>query len=228
MLRFTSLISPRMGLLGAVAAIVLLAGCADRAALIPAQSLSAAPSALSGLGIGLPDVAPPKCKDQKNTKDYAKVAKEVMKLGGGSLCVPSFGNWGGALQYPATYNISYTVALTSSTKAYAGASWPPNGSQTPIYYLQFAFNGFPGFYPTLPKGNPLVSVHLAPKKPYTIQLWENVIIGWSDLGSCYQVATPSKYGGALADGGSLFEKQTFLEMTGVLEIFKGKLVTNKC
>ncbi|MGA7093514.1 MAG: hypothetical protein WBX23_05695 [Candidatus Cybelea sp.] len=229
MLRLGFSVSPRRRLPAAVVAIVLLAGCADRGTLVPPQSISIAPNALSGLATGFKAAAPPKCKDQKSTKEYATVAKEAMKKGGGSLCVPSFGDWGGALQYPQTYGSApYTVALTSSTKEYSGPSWPPKGSEPPIFNLQLAFNSFPGFYPTLPKGDPLVSIHLVPKKPYTVTLWLNVIIGWSNLGSCYQVAAKSKYGGQLADVGAVFEKQTFLEMDGVLQVSKGKLVTNKC
>ena len=229
MLRFSSSVSPRRRLPVALAAIALLAGCAGRGTLIPPQSISAAPSALSDLATGLKAAAPPKCKGQKNTKEYATVATDSMKKGGGSLCVPSFGDWGGALQYPQTYgSAQYTVVLTSSTKEYSGPSWPPKGAQPPIFNLQLAFSSFPGFYPTLPKGDPLVSTHLVPKKPYTVTLWVNVIIGWSNLGSCYQVAAKSKYGGQLADVGAVFEKQTFLEMNGVLQVSRGKLVTNKC
>jgi len=216
-------------LLGALSAAALLAACAGNAANIPSQTAFNAPATLQNLSEVFPDAAPAKCKGQKNSKLYASVAKEALKKKGGSLCIPSFGGWGGALQYPQTYGtVNYAVALTSSTKAYSGGSFPPNGSLKPIYYLQMSFDGFPGFYPTAPKGNPLVSSHLEPNKPYTIELWVNLIVAWSELGACYQVAAKSKYGGALASGGTLFEKQTFLEMTGALEVLKGQLVSNKC
>lgn len=189
------------------------------------------PSAPAPLAVEVPDVAaPPKCEGQKNTKEYGEVVKETLKKGGGSLCVPAFGGWGGALQYPQTYgSYTYTVKLIGSTTAYKGGLFPPAGSKKALFYLQIGFNSFPGFYPTLPKGAPIVSSHLVPNKSYTAELFEYFYgLGWSAEGSCYQVAGKSKYGGSLAGAGSLFEKFTFLEHNGVLEIFGGALVTNRC
>ena len=221
----------RVALLAGVVTIAL-AGCAG-ATPVSSQTVLPASNALASFGPSAirPDLSqPPKCKGQKNTKLYAEVATQNVKTGGGSLCVPAFGGWGGALQYPdLKYSQSFTVQLISSTKAYASGSWPPNGSQTPIFYLQYAFNGFPTFGSTLPKGNPIVSSHLLAGKPYTIELWENVIAGWTDLGSCYVVAKKStKYGGQLASVGNVFDNVFYREGSGVLEIFKGQLVSNHC
>ncbi|MGA8474558.1 MAG: hypothetical protein WB681_05780 [Candidatus Cybelea sp.] len=229
-MRFNRSGSSRWGFLVSAVVIGVLAGCAGQSTLTPPANLGAA-DALQRLGINVPDVsAPPKCKGQKNTKEYAEVAKEVMKMNGGSLCVPAFAGWGGALQYPKTYgSYGYNVKLISSTKAYKGGNFPPAGSQKPIFYLQYAFNSFPGFYPTLPKGAPLVSSHVTRKKRYTVELSEYLYgLGWSQAISCYQVAKPSKNGGSLAALGAVFEKQTFREKTGVIEIFDGEQVTNKC
>ncbi|MGA8575476.1 MAG: hypothetical protein WB609_07310 [Candidatus Cybelea sp.] len=231
MVRFNSSGSPRWGFLISALAIALLAGCAGQSSLTPPPATLGAADTLQRLGTNVPDFTPPpKCKGQKITKQYAEVAKEAMKMSGGSLCVPAFSGWGGALQYPKTYSsYAYNVKLISSTKAYPGGSFPPAGSQKPIFYLQIAFNSFPGFFPTLPKGNPLVSSHLTPKKSYTIGLYEYFYgLGWSEEASCYQVAAKSKYGGALASLGAVFERQTFREKTGAIEIFAGALVTNKC
>ncbi len=210
---------------------IVLAGCAGPTAV--------SPTVLSGSGAlpsfdtaaNRPDVSPPpKCKGQKNTKLYAEVATQNVKTPGGSLCVPSFGGWGGALQYPdLKYSQSFTIQLISSTKAYASGAWPPNGSLKPIFYLQYAFSGFPTFGTTLPKGNPLVSSHVSAGKAYTVQLWENVIVGWTELGACYVVAKKSsKYGGQLSRVGGVFDNVFYRESGGVLEIFKGKLVSNSC
>ena len=231
MVRFNLPGSPRWGFFASVVAIGLLAACSGQSSLNPQPAKLGPPDALGRLGANVPNVtAPPKCKGQTNAKDYAELAKEGMKLSGGSLCVPAFGGWGGALQYPKQYgSYPYNVKLISSTKAYAGGSFPPAGSQTPIFYLQFAFNNFPGFYPTLPKGEPLVSSHLTPKKKYTVGLWLYFYaLGWSEESSCYQVAASSKYGGSLAAAGAVFEKLTAVEKTGAIEIFDGALVTNKC
>jgi hypothetical protein len=212
-------------------AIGLLAGCANQSTLAPLPANPGSTATLARLGADVPDVSPPpKCKGQKNTKDYAEVAKEVLKTGGGSLCVPAFESWGGALQYPRTYgSYTYSVKLISSTIHYKGAMLPPRGSRKPMFYLQIGFNSFPGFYPTLPKGAPLVSSHFTPKKSYTVELFEYYYaLGWSEEASCYQVAAESKNGGSLADAGAVFERLTFLEKNGAIEIFEGALVPNKC
>jgi hypothetical protein len=232
--RLASQRSVRPEFLGVAVAIAVLAGCAGNPGMVPNQTILASRSASTSLGLGdiVPDVStPPKCKGQKNTSEYAKAATQHLKANGGSLCVPEFGGWGGALQYPKTYGSydGYTVNLIGSTKAYKGALLPPAGATPPIYYLQVGFNSFPGFYPTLPKGNPLVSSHLTPKKSYTLELFIYFYgLGWDEENSCYQVAEKSKYGGSLADVGALFEKVTFLEKNGAIEIFKGQLVSTQC
>ncbi len=133
------------------------------------------------------------------------------------------------MQFPGTYNASYTVSLTSSTTAYKGGLFPPGGSQKPIFYLQIAFSGFPGFYHSLPKGNPLESTHLTAGKPYTIEVLEYFYgLGWSEVGECYQNAKKAKNGNGLAGGGTIFEGAVFREQKGVLEVFKGALVSNQC
>jgi hypothetical protein len=218
--------------LGAVTLVALFSGCAGGSTAIPPQAVSI-PPALAGIGwnASVPDVAvPPKCKGQKNTKDYATVATQNIKeITGSSVCVPAFGGWGGGLQFPGTYNVGYTVSLTSSTKTYNGGLFPPAGSQTPIFYLQIAFSGFPGFYPTLPKGKPLESTHISANKPYTILVQEYFYaLGWGTVGECYQIAKRAQNGNGLAGAGTIFEHQTFGEMHGILEVFKGKLVSNQC
>ena len=230
-MRFNRSGSQRWALLVSVVAIGALAGCAGQSTLTPPPANAGSPATLGRLGADVPDVSPPpKCKGQKNTKDYAEMAKEVLKKNGGSFCVPAFGGWGGALQYPQTYGSpTYSVQLISSTTAYKGSLLPPGGSQKPIFYLQIGFNSFPGFYPTLPKGSPLVSSHLQPKKSYTVEVFEYFYgLGWSGEGSCYQVAAASKNGGSLAAVGAVFEKLTFAEKNGAIEIFPGALVSNKC
>ena len=230
-MRFNRSGSQLWGFLVSAVAIGMFAGCASHSTLAPLPANLGSTNTLGHLGAVAPDVSPPKkCKGQKNTKNYAEVAKEVLKADGGSLCVPVFDGWGGSLQYPQQYgSYTYTVKLISSTTAYKGALLPPGGSKKPIFYLQIGFNSFPGFYPTLPKGAPLVSSHLKPKSSYTVELFEYFYgLGWSEEGSCYQVAAKSKNGGSLADAGAIFENFTFLEKNGALEIFEGALVSNQC
>ena len=230
-MRFNRSGSQRWGFLVSAVAIGLLAGCAGQSALTPPPANLGSTDTLARLGADVPDVSPPpKCKGQTGTKVYAEVAKETLKAHGGTLCVPAFGGWGGGLQYPQQYgSYAYTVKLISSTKAYSGSLLPPAGSKTPIFYLQIGFNSFPGFYPTLPKGAPLVSSHLKAKKSYTVGLFEYFYgLGWSQEVSCYQVAAKSKHGGSLAHVGAVFQKLTFMEHNGAIEIFAGALVSNKC
>lgn len=217
--------------LGTAAVAALLAGCAGQSTLAPLPVNLGAADSLGGPRLNEPDISPPpKCKGQKITKDYAEVAKEVLKKKGGSLCVPAFDGWGGALQYPQTFgSYTYAAKAISSTTAYKGGNFPAPGSKKPLFYLQLGFNSFPGFYSTLPKGPPLVSSHLTPKKSYTIELWEYYYaLGWSEEVSCYQVAGKSKNGGALAAVGSIFENLTLLEHNIVIEVLEGALVANKC
>jgi hypothetical protein len=95
--------------------------------------------------------------------------------------------------------------------------------------VQIAFSGFPGWYATMPKGKPLVSAHLKAHHPYTIVLFDDVIVSWQELSSCYQVAKKSKYGAELTGvGDALFANATFREMDGALEVFEGQLVSTKC
>jgi hypothetical protein len=210
--------------LGAVA-VALLVGCAGQTAGIP-------PTAGMELNVSAPDVsAPPKCKGQKNSKDYATSATENMKTAGGTLCVPEFGGWGGGLQYPnLNYSQTFTVTLTSSTTAYSGGNWPPAGSSKPIFYIAYAFDGFPGFGGTLPHGTPLESSHLATNGKYTVEIWEYDYGGlWTEIGTCYAAAKKStKYGGSIATLGAPWIHEVYKEKTGVVEIFKGALVSNAC
>jgi hypothetical protein len=221
---------PRAKLLGAAIAVALLTGCAANSAATPETGLGA-PNAASGVGLNsiVPDAgAPPKCKGQKDAKDYAEVASQTMKEAGGSLCVPAFGGWGGMMQYPGTdSSTKLSVSLTSSTTAYSGGNFP--SVKGAIFYLQWAFSYPPYFDPTLPKGSPLVSSHLKPKQPYTIGLWVYYYaLGWSSEVSCYQVAQSSKYGGSLAEVGAVFETLELAEKTGAIEVFKGKLTSTQC
>jgi hypothetical protein len=230
MVRARSRRSVWLQLVGIVAA-ALLTGCGGGSA-IPAQT-AFAPGALSNLGRSVPDAkAAPKCKGQKDTAKYASVAKETMNPKGGSFCIPAFGGWGGELQYPSVVNKGkYTVAFTSSTKQYTGGKFPPpSGPFTnPIFSLQIAFSGFPGWTATMPKGKPFVSAHLKAHKPYTIVLYNDVIVTWLEINMCYQVAKKSAYGAELTGvGDALFKDATFKEMDGALEIYEGQLSSTKC
>ncbi|MFZ0365902.1 MAG: hypothetical protein WAL67_17015 [Candidatus Cybelea sp.] len=95
--------------------------------------------------------------------------------------------------------------------------------------MQYVFGGLPEFGTKLPKGSPLVSTQLVPKKRYTVWPWVKAGPGdWLLLTSCYVVAQTSKYGGALEGISSPLEGEFFRHKTGVIEILSGALVSNKC
>ena len=54
-----------------------------------------------------------------------------------------------------------------------------------------------------------MSSHLIPKRKYTLELFEYFYgLGWSEEGSCYQIAGKSIHGGSFPAGGAVFEKLT--------------------
>ena len=214
----------------AAAALALLAGCAGSGSVIPAN-VSPAPGSASSVDAGdtIPNAGIPPCKGQKNSKKYSTGPTINMKSGGTSVCVPSFGGWGGGLQFPSVVPTPQTVRLISSTTAYNSSLFPPAGSQTPMFYIQVAFSGFPTFGSNLPSGNGLVSAKITPKKTYTAELSVDIGGGlWQSLGSCYSVAKKVTLGGGIARVGSVFKNGVFREPTGVIEIFSGKLSTTQC
>jgi hypothetical protein len=218
--------APARRRLGSLAVAAFLAGCSG-GSLIPSQGVAL--SSDSGVTVGLPDAGPSPCKGQKNTKHYSSLGSQPLKSGGGSVCVPAFGGWGGALQYP-PIDASSTIALVSSTTAYAGGNFPPPGSQKPIFYVQFNLNGILTFNSPLPNGNGFVSIHVVPKKTYTAELFQYYPgIGWSSvMNACYSVAKKVTVGGGIPRVGSVFVNQSFREPSGIIEVFSGKLSTNKC
>ncbi len=207
-------------------AAAFLAGCGS-AGVVPSQGV--ARSGDSSVTFGVPDAGPSPCKGQKNTKHYASLASQPLKSSGGSVCVPAFGGWGGSLQYP-PIDTSSTIALVSSTTAYPGGNFPPPGPQKPIFFLQFNLNGILAFSSPLPNGNGVVSTHVVSKKTYTAELFQYYPgIGWSSLmNSCYSVAKKVTVGGGIPRVGSVLVNQSFRESSGIIEIFSGKLSTNKC
>ena len=216
--------------LAAAAAFLMLAGCAGGASVVPAGDLSPATVAPSYVdGGAIPDAGPPACKGQKNSKKYASGPKIQMKSAGTGVCVPSFGGWGGALQFPSVSPTPQSVSLISSTTAYDPSNFPPTGSQTGIFFIQVAFSGFPSFGTNLPSGNGIVSSHVKPKNPYSATLYVDIGGGlWQIEGSCYSIAKKVTLGGGIARIGSIFKNAVFRESHGVIVIFSGKLTTTQC
>ena len=214
----------------AAALAATLGGCAGSAGLPPAQSSEPIQNAISNTNVSRlvwPDAVPPKCKGQKNTKQYASVDGQHVTTQGVSVCVPAFGGWGGSLQFPAA-NAPTSLSLISSTTAYEPGLFPPPGSKAPVFYLQFAFGMDLTFGSKLPAGNGIASAKIVPKRAYTVSATLNFGSLWENVNSCYTVAKKSQYGGSIGRVGGVFLGHGLNHSTGVIEIFSGKLVTNAC
>lgn len=80
------------------------------------------------------------------------VKSQDIKVSGGSWCVPAFGGWGGAFQYPNDLvNKTFKVELIGSTTAY-NSSFPPTGSRTPIFFCSTCSAVFQSLGQSCPRG----------------------------------------------------------------------------
>jgi hypothetical protein len=202
---------------------VSLAACGGSQAL---TGTNVAPSSVAA-----PDRAPiPPCKGQKNTKEYASIGAKTLSSKGGTLCVPSFGSWGGTMDYPGPTSAHSSMGLISSTTAYNPGAFPPPGSVNPIFYIQFKLNTYGVIFSAkLPATGGLSSKFLTVGKPYTAQGASDVGSLWDALGECYTTAYSSKYGATIRGIGFVLENVHMGEASsGVISILPGKLATNKC
>jgi hypothetical protein len=99
---------------------------------------------------------------------------------------------------------------------------------TPFFYLQVAFDSGAGFSQTLAAGGALVAPKLKAHKPYTF-------FGETSPGSlstaftpCYTIASTGKHGVEITGMGTLFKDEALLSENSVIEIYKGKMTTNRC
>jgi hypothetical protein len=178
-----------------------------------------------------PDRAPiPLCKGQKNTKQYASIGAKPLSSKGGTLCVPSFGDWGGTMDYPGPTSSHSSMGLISSTTAYNPDAFPPAGSVNPIFYIQFKLNTYGVIFGAkLPDTGGLSSKSLSVGKSYTAQGASDVGSLWDALGECYTTAFSSKYGATIRGSGFVLENVHMGEASsGVISILPGKLATKKC
>ncbi|MBV8530554.1 MAG: hypothetical protein JO104_04500 [Candidatus Eremiobacteraeota bacterium] len=182
-------------------------------------------SSLAAQRFALPDITPPKCKGQKDTKDYASLTVKLSTKGG-SFCIPEYGGFGGTIEYPGA-KPSVKLKLISSTKDYNHL--PQLGSGTAIFYLQLALSGGTSFGTNVRAGGGLTSKKIAPGKPYTAY-GQATISGFKfGFGPCYAVATKGKYGGVVGGIGTLLKGVTIPSAaSGVIEVYSGKQTSTKC
>lgn len=205
----------------AAAAAISLAACGGSQVL---TQTSGAPATVAKA-----DIAKiPACKGQKDTKQYASISAKPLSAKGGTLCVPRFGGWGGSMNYPSASSSS--MALISSTTAYNPILFPPAGSVTPIFYIQYGLNKSGVIFGVkLPASGGLASKSLKVGKPYTVQGAYVVGSLWNTFGSCSTTAVASKYGATIRGVGFVLENVHMgAASSGVISILPGKLAQSKC
>lgn len=198
---------------------VLFAACGERAeTLVPS-------TALTPMGIAIPDRQPPTCKGQANSKKYASVTVRLSTKGG-SFCIPEFGGFGGNVKYPGA-NPSVKLTVTSSTTNYD--DMPQLGHGTPILYLQLALSGKTAFGAKAEAGGGLTSKHITPGQPYTAY-GEAKIYGFPvDFGPCYAIASKGKYGGVIGGIGTLLKGESIPgAVSAVIEVLPGNQGGGQC
>ena len=209
------------GLVAALAA-GLTAGCAQNAA-IPASPFASAGG--SAERIALPNATVPKCKGQKDTKQYASLTV-TLSTQGGSFCIPEFGGFGGSVEYP---SVDPSVKLTEKSSTTDYAKLPQLGSGTAIFYLQLAISGSTAFGTNLKAGGGLTAKQIVAGKPYTAFGEATIDSITVKFTPCYAIAGKGKYGGVIGGIGTLLKGQIVpAAATGFIEIYSGKQADSKC
>lgn len=172
-----------------------------------------------------PDLVPPNCKGQKTTKQYASLTV-TLSTQGGSLCIPSFGGFGGKLKYPSA-NPSVKLKLISSTTNYN--QMPELGQGTAMFYLQVALSGGTSFGGNVRAGGGLTSATIVVGNPYTAYGQAKIDGFKLNFGPCYTIATKGKYGGVIGGIGTLLKGvRVPAAANGVIEIYSGQQTSKQC
>lgn len=200
-------------------AVAILEGCASGS-----QLPFGAPHPASPSGAALREAAPPACKAQKKTKQYAS-ALETLDANGDSLCVPRFGAFGGTIDVPMA-TLADKVTLTSSTTNYADVPLPKK-SGSAIFYLNIAPASTTSFGARISAGGGLTGAGIKAKTAYTVYLEPYAFSIWRAPIDCYGVATAGKYGGVLGGLGSLLENQAEISALELF-VYAGKSSSKKC
>lgn len=210
-----------LGLLSAAT----LAACASRGT-GPLPNPAFAPAQVNrSPRVALFDLAPPKCKGQKTTKNYASLTV-TLSSDGGSFCIPAYGGFGGSVKYPGA-NPSVKLKIISSTKNYNRQ--PKLGKGTPIFYLQLAISGSTTFGSNGTAGGGLTAKEIVAGNPYSAYGQASAFGIKKNFGPCYTIATKGKYGGVIGGIGSLLKGQNVpFAVKGVIEIYSGKQTRTKC
>ena len=210
----------RVGRHAAVAgmAATVLAGCSGTHS--ATSGMLPAAAAFAGDTTG-----PPACKGQRTTKKYGE-ASATLRKGGGSLCIPAFGGFGGSLQYPGIERSAKLTLRTSTENIY---NEPQLGTGASLVYLNLHFHAGTHFGSHLKSAGGLTSESVTPGQAYTA--YGIVTVGHLALmfPPCYAVATAGTYGGVLADLGHILRDTTITGAGyGAIEIYSGEQVSQAC
>ncbi|MBV8531958.1 MAG: hypothetical protein JO104_11615 [Candidatus Eremiobacteraeota bacterium] len=212
-LRFTMRGSFALALTAAAAA------CAHQGAAVVPQTTMSAPALL------LPEAKLHDCKGQQNSKQYATITVTLSSKGG-TFCIPTFGGFGGSVNYPGA-KPSIQLTVTSSTKNYD--NMPKLGSGTPLFYLQLALSGGTQFGSKAKIGGGLTGKKLAVGETYTVFGQAKISSFPISLPPCYAVATKGKYGGVIGGIGTLLQNQSVPSAaTAAIEIYSGQQASQQC
>jgi hypothetical protein len=198
-----------------------LAACSGRAALLPAQQLTA-PARV--------DAAPAPCKGQTTSTEYAISKPGKLKSRNTHACIPAFAGFGGSFHYPAA-TPAVPATTTSSTMNY-NKMLPALSKGKPIFYLQIATTAATEFASTYKASGGLESKAIKPGKTYDVY-------GQAKLGGvagimitftpCRATAIKAKHGGAIAKLGTVLEGQNVTSSANiVIEVYPKGHVKATC
>jgi hypothetical protein len=160
---------------------------------------------------------PPRCKGQVVTDHRAEVTERIPRKGA-SLCVPSFGGFGGFLGFPSVHPAPQPVRLIVTV---------PKKKSAPIFDLEWLPSEQFTFGKTAPPGG-ISGSALIPGQTYTgygVMYFKG---SHKDVGPCYSVAKRGQYGGVFNDLGTLMENQGGSFLQWDLSIVHGKETGRKC
>ena len=182
----------------------------------PAPTASAATPTPTPQPTGTSSVAA--CTGQTTGGSSASVT-QTLATSGGSLCIPAFGGFGGAIAYPTSSN-AVNITLTSSTTNTGG--YPALGTTTPIFYLGISLAGGTTFGTGAPAGGGLAapSATIVPGQTYTVYGQATLLGVPVNFSPCQSVATAGGGGTGVISGlGTVLKNVSVpISASGVLEI----------
>jgi len=208
-----------------------------RIAILLALSLMAGCGGQSGAPVAMPqgvtsnetrgivshDVQP-LCKGQKTTKQYASLTVTLTQFGG-RVCVPTFGGFGGTIQYP-TANPATKLLMISSTTNY---NHQPNlGNGPALFYLQLSTSHGTTFGARVRAGTGITGKGLKPGNTYTA--YGQVVMNSIPINfkPCFEIAAKGKYGGLVGGLWKLGLHVKISSATAILELYSGKHAKYGC